>query len=127
MAKTFIFTGLIARIIKLGFKSIYYFALAIASILFILFLYLFFWDNIDPAICIESGKVWDSAQKKCRDDCRTWNEIEGCVPLDGTIEQQQENNLDEKDLLIYSTGTGIHDCNIWDQKEGCFTLYWAED
>ncbi len=32
-------------------------------------------------ICIDDGKVWDGDLQKCRDDCLTWNEKDGCVPL----------------------------------------------
>jgi len=32
-------------------------------------------------ICFDHGKVWDGDLQKCRDDCLTWNEKEGCVPL----------------------------------------------
>lgn len=31
--------------------------------------------------CIDDGKVWDGDLQKCRDDCLTWNEKNGCVPL----------------------------------------------
>ena len=36
----------------------------------------------DPAIdCIDNGGVWDGAAVRCRCDCLTWNEEDGCVPL----------------------------------------------
>ena len=31
--------------------------------------------------CLDGGGVWDGMEKRCRDDCLTWNETEGCVPL----------------------------------------------
>jgi hypothetical protein len=46
-------------------------------------IYLFITDSDFLAIdsCIDAGKVWDYEQRVCRDDCLTWNETEGCVPL----------------------------------------------
>ena len=36
----------------------------------------------DPAIdCLDNGGVWDGAAARCRCDCLTWNEEDGCVPL----------------------------------------------
>ena len=36
----------------------------------------------DPAIdCLDNGGVWDGAAARCRCDCLTWNEKDGCVPL----------------------------------------------
>lgn len=32
--------------------------------------------------CAENGKVWDYNEKRCRDDCLTWNEVNGCVYMD---------------------------------------------
>ena len=29
--------------------------------------------------CAENGKVWDYNEKRCRDDCLTWNEVNGCI------------------------------------------------
>ncbi len=33
-------------------------------------------------ICLDDGGVWDGAEKRCRHDCLTWNERDGCVPLE---------------------------------------------
>lgn len=36
----------------------------------------------DPAIdCLDNGGVWDGVAARCRCDCLTWNEEDGCVPL----------------------------------------------
>lgn len=32
--------------------------------------------------CAENGKVWDYNEKRCRDDCLTWNEVNGCIYMD---------------------------------------------
>lgn len=42
------------------------------------FLYLFF-DK--QGTCVSDGKVWDSSENRCRDDCLSWNEEQGCIPL----------------------------------------------
>ena len=31
--------------------------------------------------CLSNGHVWDGDLQQCRDDCLTWNEKDGCVPL----------------------------------------------
>lgn len=35
----------------------------------------------EKSMCIESGFVWDGAEKRCREDCYTWTYEQGCVPL----------------------------------------------
>ena len=32
--------------------------------------------------CAEDGKVWDYNEKRCRDDCLAWNEVNGCIYMD---------------------------------------------
>lgn len=46
-------------------------------------LYLFIIDSdfLDIDVCLDAGKVWDYEQKICRDDCLTWNDKIGCVPI----------------------------------------------
>lgn len=29
--------------------------------------------------CASSGKVWDSDENRCREDCLTWNSVNGCI------------------------------------------------
>lgn len=36
----------------------------------------------EKSMCIESGYVWDDAEKRCRKDCYTWTYEQGCVPLE---------------------------------------------
>ncbi len=40
----------------------------------------FLWFD-DEMYCLDIGKIYDPEQKICRDDCLTWNKIEGCVPI----------------------------------------------
>lgn len=40
----------------------------------------------DISICHDDGGVWDYSENRCRFDCLTWNNIDGCV---------QENNSSE--------------------------------
>ncbi|MBQ8466038.1 MAG: hypothetical protein IJ545_08535 [Alphaproteobacteria bacterium] len=35
--------------------------------------------------CLDNGNVWDYQDNRCRDDCLTWNRINGCIKL--TVEQ----------------------------------------
>lgn len=35
----------------------------------------------DQMFCLDIGKIYDPVQKICRDDCLTWNEKIGCVPI----------------------------------------------
>ena len=31
--------------------------------------------------CLDAGKVYDPEQKICRDDCLTWDDKLGCIPI----------------------------------------------
>lgn len=44
-----------------------------------------YWLAIDS--CLDMGNVWDDSEKRCRDDCLTWNKEFGCIEL--TAEQVQ--------------------------------------
>ena len=35
----------------------------------------------ESSSCADDGKVWDEDRQECRDDCWTWTERVGCVPL----------------------------------------------
>ena len=35
----------------------------------------------DKMFCLDIGKIYDPVQKICRDDCLTWNDKIGCVPI----------------------------------------------
>ena len=35
----------------------------------------------DQMFCLDIGKIYDPIQKICRDDCLTWNDEIGCVPI----------------------------------------------
>ena len=49
----------------------------------IIFLIVFFYITFDSAgNCAEDGKVWDYNEKRCRDDCLAWNEVNGCIYMD---------------------------------------------
>jgi len=60
--------------------------LLIAGILYYLF------DN--EGNCLDRGKIYDPVQKICRDDCLTWNEKIGCVPI-----TEENRNKKSKGLL----------------------------
>lgn len=49
----------------------------------LLFLILFFYLFFDRAgSCLDTGGVWDGDEKRCRKDCLTWNEVNGCIHMD---------------------------------------------
>ncbi len=43
----------------------------------------------DKMFCLDIGKIYDPIQKVCRDDCLTWNNEIGCVPI-------TEENIEKK-------------------------------
>ncbi|MCM1324651.1 MAG: hypothetical protein NC218_11060 [Acetobacter sp.] len=47
---------------------------------FFISLFLLWWFDKDGS-CLDTGGVWDGNEKRCRQDCLTWNEVDGCVPL----------------------------------------------
>ncbi len=65
------FYQILKRILQVVFWGM--FAIIMAGFLF------FACDRV--AGCIEAGGVWDGAEKRCRYDCLTWNEKDGCVLL----------------------------------------------
>jgi len=66
------------QVVKIFFKIIWnIFALVGLAVISIVFYYLF--DN--KAHCLDIGQIYDPVQKICRDDCLTWNDKEGCVPI----------------------------------------------
>ncbi len=52
----------------------------IAIVCTIIGVIVFLWFD-DEMYCLDIGKIYDPEQKICRDDCLTWNKIEGCVPI----------------------------------------------
>lgn len=52
----------------------------IAIVCTIIGVIVFLWFD-DEMYCLDIGKIYDPEQKICRDDCLTWNRIEGCVPI----------------------------------------------
>lgn len=40
---------------------------------------------LEQDTCLDNGNVWDYQDNRCRDDCLTWNRINGCIKL--TVEQ----------------------------------------
>ena len=51
----------------------------------------FMWFD-SKAYCLDVGKIFDPIQKICRDDCLTWDEKYGCIPI-------TEENI-EKEFII---------------------------
>ena len=52
----------------------------IAIVCTIIGVIVFLWFD-DEMYCLDIGKIYDPEQKICRDDCLTWNRIEGYVPI----------------------------------------------
>lgn len=53
----------------------------------------FMWFD-DQLFCLDMGKIYDSLQKTCRDDCLTWDKKSGCIPItEENIEKKQKNLL----------------------------------
>ena len=56
-----------------------------------IFLYYLFDDK---AHCLDIGKIYDPMQKICRDDCLTWDDKIGCVPITKeNIEKKEKGEL----------------------------------
>lgn len=70
-------------IIKIISSIIYKVGLLLSVVLMGLILFFFiknpYWLAIDS--CMDSGKVWDGHENRCREDCFTWNEAKGCIQL----------------------------------------------
>ena len=68
----------VKRIAKWG-CLVLLFVLGALSIFFVLF----FYSLATPQyVCLDDGKVWDGKEQRCRDDCLTWNEVNGCIYMD---------------------------------------------
>ena len=60
--------------------SKFFLIVGIAIVCTIIGVIVFLWFD-DKMFCLDIGKIYDPEQKICRDDCLTWNKIEGCVPI----------------------------------------------
>ncbi len=49
--------------------------IGVLSIIFLVFI------SDDKANCLDRKKIYDPIQKICRDDCLTWDDKIGCVPI----------------------------------------------
>lgn len=71
--------------------KIFFSLLAIIGIMIIcIFFYLLF-DR--KANCLDLGKIYDPEQKICRNDCLTWDEKIGCVPITAENIRKKEKGL----------------------------------
>ncbi len=66
------------------------FLAVIGIIIICVFGYLLFDEK---ANCLDLGKIYDSEQKICRDDCLTWDEKIGCVPITEENIRRKEKGL----------------------------------
>ena len=64
--------------VKIFFKMIWSILALVGLAVTCIFLYYLF-DN--KAHCLDIGKIYDPVQKICRDDCLTWDDKQGCVPI----------------------------------------------
>ena len=53
-------------------------------------IYCFFELDMKVA-CLDSGEIYDPIQKKCRNDCLTWDDNIGCVPITEENRKKKEN------------------------------------
>ena len=63
---------------------------AIGIVTFCILGYLLFDEK---ANCLDLGKIYDPEQKICRDDCLTWDEEVGCVPITEENIRRKEKGL----------------------------------
>ncbi len=73
------------------FLKILYGILAVIGIISICVLGYLIFDN--QARCLDIGKIYDPEQKICRDDCLTWDETTGCVPITPENIRKKEKGL----------------------------------
>ena len=66
------------------------FLAVIGIIIICVFGYLLFDEK---ANCLDLGKIYDPEQKICRDDCLTWDEKIGCVPITEENIRRKEKGL----------------------------------
>lgn len=77
--------------IRKSFKFFLIF-LSIIGALFIYSISILYLD--DKSYCLDIGKIYDPIQKICRDDCLTWDDKTGCVPItEENIKKKSEGML----------------------------------
>ena len=80
----------IKKILKISLKILEsIFALIILTFISVL-CYLHFDEK---AHCLDIGKIYDPIQKICRDDCLTWDEKYGCIPITEENKKKKEKGL----------------------------------
>ena len=72
-------------------KRVFYFATVLIVLAVIGFAGYLFFDK--QAYRLDIGKIYDPVQKICRDDCLSWNDQTGCVPI--TDENRQKKAAGE--------------------------------
>lgn len=75
---------------KILLKILYSIFAVLALISISVFCYLLFDEQ---AKCLDLGKIYDPEQKICRDDCLTWDEKIGCVPITEENIRKKEKGL----------------------------------
>lgn len=60
-------------------RKIFWFTAYLCTFLFAVAFIYFVLDK--EGDCASSGNVWDSQEHRCRTDCLTWNEINGCIHI----------------------------------------------
>ena len=80
----------IKTILKTCVKFLWSIFALIGILIISIFCYLFFDEK---ANCLDLGKIYDPEQKICRDDCLTWDEKIGCVPITKTNILKKEKGL----------------------------------
>jgi hypothetical protein len=79
------------QVIKIFFKIIWSILALVGLAVTSIFLYYLFDDK---AHCLDIGKIYDPVQKICRDDCLTWDDKLGCVPItEENIEKKEKGEL----------------------------------
>jgi hypothetical protein len=79
------------QIVKILFKIIWSILALVGLVVVGIFLYYLFDDK---AHCLDIGKIYDPVQKICRDDCLTWDDKQGCIPITKeNIEKKEKGEL----------------------------------
>lgn len=73
------------------FLKILWSIFAIIGVMFFCILGYLFLD--EKANCLDLGKIYDPIQKICRDDCLTWDEKAGCIPITPENIRKKEKGL----------------------------------
>lgn len=76
--------------IKAILKILWNLLVVIGIVTFCVLVYLLFDEK---ASCLDLGRIYDPEQKICRDDCLTWDETVGCVPITEENIQRKEKGL----------------------------------